>query len=101
MVHRHIPRRGKKGVYIDPQDLINVSLVAGRLATRWVAPSVWKGSVPRDVEQDHTRSALTPEELALVEAVLPESLRKEAYSAVGIGLSILKRAHQKCGWGLE
>lgn len=101
MIHRHIPRkRGVKGIYIDPQDLINVSLVSGTFGTLFVAPHVWKAA-PRDVEQDHSRHALSEGELSLVEAVLPASLRKEAWSAVGIGLSINERAHLKCGWGLE
>lgn len=97
----HIPRRGRalrvKG-YVDPNDLINLSLLSGRLGHYYVLASEWKGAVPREVEQDRSRLALKPCELALVERVLPASLRKEAWSAVGIGLSILGRAHSKCGW---
>lgn len=89
--------RGKRPV--PPDDLINLSLLSGALCDYWLLPSEWKGSVPREVEQSHSRSVLAPEELALVEAVLPASLRKEAWSAVGIGLSVLGRCHLRCGWG--
>lgn len=89
--------RGKRPV--PPDDLINLSLLSGALCDYWVLPSEWKGTVPRDVEQSRSRAVLAAHELALVEAVLPASLRKEAWSAVGIGLSVLGRAHSKCGWG--
>lgn len=98
----HIPRRGRalrtKG-YVDPNDLINLTVLSGKLGTHWYLASEWKGNISRDVEQSRSRCALTPPELELVEAVLPESLRKEAWSAVGIGLSILGRAHSCIGWG--
>lgn len=93
MHHRHY--RGNK---VDPNDLIDLNLLSGRLGTYYVLPSAWKGTIPRDVEQVHSRHALFPFELERVEAVLPASLRKEAYSAVGIGLSILGRAHKCMGW---
>jgi len=89
--------RGKRPV--PPDDLINLSLLSGALCSYWLLPSEWKSSVPREVEQSHSKSKLSPEELALVEAVMPASLRKEAWSAVGIGLSILGRCHLRCGWG--
>lgn len=93
MFHRHY-----RGNRVDPNDLINLNLLSGRLGTHYILPSEWKGSVPREVEQDHSRYALLPCELAKVDSVKPASLRKEVWSAVGIGLSILGRAHQKCGW---
>jgi len=89
--------RGKRPV--PPDDLINVSLLSGALCDYWLLPSEWKGNIPREVEQSHSRAVLAPEELALVEAVLPASLRKEAWSAVGIGLAVLGRCHLRCGWG--
>jgi hypothetical protein len=94
---KHYPKR-RGAPYIDPNDLIDLSVLSGRLGNAWVYATEWKGAVPRDVEQDRSRAALAPNELAMVEAVLPASLRKEAWSAVGIGLSILKRTHLKCGW---
>lgn len=100
---KHYPRTRrkpgqKKAAYIDPDDLISLSLLGGHLATYWVYPSDWKGGVPREVEQDHSRRALDVRERDIVEDVMPNSLRKEAWSAVGIGLSILGRAHLRCGW---
>ncbi len=95
MFHRHF-----KGNKVDPNDLIRLNYLAGRLSDFGVEATAWKGSVPRDVEQAHTKHVLDARELALVERVVPASLRKEAWSAVGLGLSLLERAHQRLGWGV-
>ncbi len=94
MVHRRA--RG-----VPPQDLMDVNLIAGAVASRvahsqpyvFVTPKEWKGSTPREVEQARTRAALSPSELAILEAVKPKSLAHNAWSAVGIGLSHIGRAH--------
>lgn len=85
--------RGKFSI-IDAQDLIDVNLVAGCLGTHFFTPSEWKGNVPRDVEQRRTKAALSAEELALLEAIKPKSKAHNVWSAVGIGLSDLGRAHR-------
>lgn len=97
MKHRPVYRRagGKKGPYIDPQDLINLSLVSSVFGGKkyFVLPDEWKGTLDRDTEQSRSGAELDNSELALVDAVMPEGLRKEAWSAVGIGLSLLGRCH--------
>jgi hypothetical protein len=99
MVQRYGAGAGK----IPPQDLIDLNLLAGALGDCWVSPTEWKGGVPREMEQARTKFHLTPEELAVVEAALkglPKGVHKEVWSAVGIGLSVAKRAHKKVGWPL-
>lgn len=86
--------RNHKG---SPQVLIDLNAIAGHLGREWRTPGEWKGHVDRDLEQARTRQALSASELALLEAVKPPSLAHNAWSAVGIGLSVLKRAHKRCG----
>ena len=74
----------------DPQLLLDLNLLAGALGTHWITPNEWKGSLPREIEQHRTRALLEPEELALLEAVKPASLAHNAWSAVGIGLHVLR-----------
>ena len=77
----------------NPQDLMDLSLLAGALGTHWLLPGEWKGSVPRDVEQQRSEAALNDYERSLLGAVRPASEAHNAWSAVGIGLSALGRAH--------
>lgn len=77
-------RRGRtKG---DPQDLHTLSLIAGRLAERYVYPHEWKGTANGDVFCRRILSLLTEDEHSLVEAVRPASLRHNAIDAVGLAL---------------
>lgn len=92
---------GSKTVGI--QDLIDLNLLAGRLGDVWLTPTEWKGGVAREMEQARTRHALDLAETAVLEAALAattKGTRKEILSAVGIGLSVCKRCHKKCGWPL-
>lgn len=82
----HRPRKSKKGDYIPPQDLIHTNLIAGHVGTEFVYPQDWKGMVPKATHQPKILACLSPEELALVEAVMPPSLRHNVIDAVGIGL---------------
>lgn len=82
----HRPRKSKKGDYIPPQDLIHTNLIAGHVGTEWIYPHAWKGMVRKAIHQPKILAALTPKELALVEAVMPPSLRHNVIDAVGIGL---------------
>lgn len=82
-------RQGKnKG---DPQDLIDVNLIAGHVGTSWIHPQAWKGMEPKETHQPKILACLTPEELALVESIMPLSLRHNAIDAVGIGLHAVGR----------
>ncbi len=78
----------------DPQILLDLNLLAGALGTHWITPNEWKGTLPREIEQHRTRALLEPEELQLLEAVKPASLAHNAWSAVGIGLHVLRRNEQ-------
>lgn len=99
MVQRYGPMAAK----VPPQDLIDLNLLAGHLGDCWVTPTVWKGGVKQSIEQARTLHALTPEERVIFDAAIAATTKgtqKEIYSAVGIGLSVAKRAHRKCGWPL-
>lgn len=93
-------RKGKK---IDVNDLLHVNLIAGALGNMYWEPSDWKGGVKRPMEQSRTWLALSPQERKLLPKTLteikkhPYSLDHNVFSAVGIGLSVLGRAHMKCG----
>jgi hypothetical protein len=100
VVERMFHRPKRRGMpYIDPNDLISVQALASALAYAVVPPErvylplphEWKPKIPREVEQSRSKATLRPDELALVEAVLPASLRKEAWSATGILLAALGR----------
>ncbi len=87
--------RGKFSI-VDAQDLIDLNLIAGRVGTGWLTPADWKGSVPRAIEQGRTKAALSAAELALLPKLKsPTSVGHDVWSAVGIGLSVLGRAHKK------
>lgn len=80
------PRKGKKGQFIPPQDLIDTNLIAGHVGTNWVIPHTWKGMVPKDEHQPKILACLAKPERALVDAVMPNGLRHNCIDAVGIGL---------------
>ena len=102
-----VPRvypRGGKG---DPNDLIDLAVLAGTIqgwyvsrapgiATRLVAPRTWKGTVPKPIHNERVLAALTPAERAL----LPKRPRAKTFDhnmldAVGLGLFQLKREYQR------
>ena len=76
----------------DPDDLIQLAGVVGVFSALFAAttytgvkPREWKGQVPKDVHHARLVKTLTPEELAMVEAAAPPSLRHNVLDAVGIG----------------
>lgn len=82
----------------DPNDLIDVALVAGAVAGRllcpveFVKPHAWKGTRKKRICHALTRKTLTDDEWSIVESVdAPSSLRHNVIDAVGIGLWRLKR----------
>lgn len=80
----------------DPNDLIDVALVAGAAGTlgrfhKFVHPDVWKGSVPKHIHTKRVLARLDRNELELVQAIRPKSLQHNAIDAVGIGLWTLGR----------
>jgi hypothetical protein len=70
----------------NPQDLMDVNLIAGHVGTDWVLPHEWKGMTPKEIHQPKILACLTPEERAIVDAIKPPSLRHNAIDAIGIGL---------------
>lgn len=79
----------------DPNDLIRVAFVAGRItagAAKVVRlyPYEWKGQVDPDILEARILGLLTREEFALVPR-LPDSLRHNVTDAIGIGLFHLDR----------
>ena len=93
VVERMIVRGGRnKG---NPQILCDLNLLSGALGTAWVAPHEWKGLLSKEIHQPRILATLTPEELALVMAVKPPSLRHNTIDAVGIGLYHLGRLTPK------
>ena len=76
----------------DPDDLIQLAGVVGVFSALFsattytgVKPREWKGQVPKDVHHARLVKTLTPEELTMVEASAPPSLRHNVLDAVGIG----------------
>jgi hypothetical protein len=79
-------RRGAR-----PQDIINLNLIAGAVATEWVLPHAWKGMVAKEIHQPWVWAELQESEKEIVRAVKPDYLRHNAVDAVGIGLWRLRR----------
>ena len=92
----------------DPNDLIDITLVAGAVlgagncASIWFRPREWKGQVDGDVMITRIRSKLTQKELDRVR--LPtkrdgksvrETVAHNVWDAVGVGLYALKKLKLK------
>lgn len=90
-------QRKQKG---DPNDLIDVAVVAGvagAVAAPWceplfIKPHIWKGSRPKDVDNEYTLKCLNDIERAIVDrAGLGKTKGHNAIDAIGIGLWALER----------
>lgn len=93
----YIDAKGKKRKKtVPPQDIIDVNLIAGHVGTEWILPHDWKGMVSKENHQPKILQCLSPEELKLVEAVKPPSLRHNCIDAIGIGLHDNGRLEDKC-----
>jgi hypothetical protein len=91
------PVRQWKG---DPNDLIDVAVVAGYMGgivncrkVKWITPQEWKGNRPKDVDHRHTMSLLSPEEKEVIKETkgVLKSQKHNMIDAVGIGLWYLRR----------
>jgi hypothetical protein len=90
------PGKGK----IDPNDIVNLSLLAGVLAgavyarfncpVRFLKPREWKGTLNADIMTARIRDRLIPEELVNVQHK-SKTLDHNIYDAIGIGLFLAKR----------
>lgn len=89
-------RRRWKG---NPNDLLPIiahgALIAGTLHPIYfetVTPEDWKGQVPKEIQNERDRRALTPTELdVLTSAPVAASKLHNVIDAVGVGLWALKR----------
>lgn len=85
----------------DPNDLIEVALVAGRVAQSFgadgpeaelIRPHAWKGNAPKEVMLKRIVNRLDDAEQAVLHtAKVPGSLRHNVIDAIGIGLWALGR----------
>ena len=84
----------------DPNDLVDVALVAGACAgllpakVAFVKPRRWKGTAPKRVTNRRTREVLTSEEVhvyTVAMTAVPAGLRHNVLDAIGIGLWALGR----------
>jgi hypothetical protein len=90
------PQRHWRG---DPNDLIQIALVAGSVASTYgqkklvlVKPHDWKGTRDKDADNDYTMKNLTATEKQVVARLeLPKTLLHNAIDAVGLGLWHLDR----------
>lgn len=89
----------------DPNDLIPLAIMAGRLWERFKPknmmlplPKEWKGNRPKDVVTASTMSKLSKRELEVFGDDLirvPNGLRHNAMDAIGIGLWAMKRLGER------
>lgn len=80
----------------DPNDLIEVSLVAGvclscAVKSIVVRPHAWKGGVPKDIHNKRVLAKLDAAGRALVAAIKPASKRHNAIDGVGLGQWYLEK----------
>lgn len=86
--------------HVDPNDILQVSGVAGGLAAFGAAmdarlfhydPAAWKGQVPKEVMAERSRGRLSAVELGAVRA----GSTLDTWDAIGIGLHHLRRLHAR------
>lgn len=82
----------------DPNDLIDVAIVVGALASQatgnvvLVRPHDWKGNVPKTIHNARIKRALDPAERDTLKACgAPAGLLHNVVDAVGLGLHALGR----------
>lgn len=81
----------------DPNDLIDLAGVVGAItqhstSVEWSpVPRDWKGQIPKNVTELRVKSALGPDELAVIDPRIPASLLHNTYDAIHLGLVYLRR----------
>ncbi len=84
----------------DPNDLIELAYVVGRLAERaerWGAeivrykPREWAGQVPKEIRWERAEKLLSEDERAKIDWPTAKGLRHNVFDAIGIGLFYLER----------
>lgn len=77
----------------DPNDLIKLALVVGRLTTAntvYLLPQDWKGQAPKEAVHERVFLRLSETEKGAIEPC-PKSLLHNVFDAIGIGLHYLGR----------
>lgn len=85
----------------DPNDLVDVAIMCGRLAEMlrqskvidFVFPRTWKGQVPKSIHQTRIKLKMTAQELKLLPTRKDDL--KDVLDAIGIGLWKLGRLNAK------
>jgi len=86
------PQRNWKG---DPNDLINVAIIAGAAAAilmqtadiAFVKPHEWKGNRPKKIDNEYTLGKMTTAERELLERCnIPKGKLEHVLDAIGIAL---------------
>lgn len=83
----------------NPNDLINLAVIVGRLQqilgakeTELISPHLWKGSVKKEIMLKRIRKLLTIKEKKLfLDLVLPKSKAHNVLDAIGLGLWAVRR----------
>jgi hypothetical protein len=88
---------------VDPQDVLNLSLVVGvflgvarsmNLGVGLYMPREWKGQLPKEVTTERAKATLAPYELSRVPKMAKKKLHN-TWDAIALGLFALKRKSQK------
>lgn len=93
VVSEKMYNRGDRTVRV--QDLLELNLLAGRLAREWVYPHEWKGYVPKNIHQPRIIKHMAVDERQILGGVRPLHLRHNTVDAIGIGLVLLGRMERK------
>lgn len=86
-----------------PNDILKLARLVGRFEERYhssvvyrCTPHDWKGSVDGDIMVRRIESALTPEEMLIVDRLgLPKSYRHNAVDAIGLGKWFLRQPQMR------
>jgi hypothetical protein len=82
------------------RDVANLLISTGRVIEKYASrgvrvetrtPAQWKGQLPKKIDHERTREALTPDELRIIDSVRTKEERGHLLDAVGIGLVYLWR----------
>lgn len=88
---------GRRGVSVDPNNLIKLAARAGLAAgrsgwpVRWISPNDWKAQVPKPIHHARIASALLASEIGVVIAGRVSAQHPDMWDAIGLGLFAMGR----------
>lgn len=99
MIYPQGTRHRDKSKRVDPNDIVDLSSVAGAMLvlcdkSSYVKPQEWKGQMPKDVCHKRIKKILSKEETETLNyylSLVPSSLRHNVLDSVGIALHGVKR----------